>query len=147
MVSFDSELDQARNSLNLEEKIKHLQRAFTVIEICRWPVLVGVQGACVGAGIDLISACDIVYGSKDSFYAIKEVDIGIAADLGSLQRLPIMASNWMKLKQFALTGERFGPAEALEFGLLGKICDDKKSLEGSEYVILRGDNEDCCHHI
>ena len=58
-----------------------MQKAFTAIEKCRFPVLCGVNGYCIGAGIDMISACDIVYCTDDSKFSIKEVDLGIVADL------------------------------------------------------------------
>lgn len=77
------------------------------IEKCKFPVLVGVAGGCIGAGIDMITACDIAYCTKDAFFSVKEVDVAMIADLGTLQRLPLIATNWNLMKEYCLTGERF----------------------------------------
>lgn len=63
------------------------QDAFTAFERCRAPVVAAVQGACIGAGIDLITACDIRCCTAGATFCVKEVDLGITADLGTLQRL------------------------------------------------------------
>ena len=128
---FDEEKDQARKSLEIEEKVKHMQNAYVAIERCRFPVIVGVDGACIGAGCDMITACDIVYCTKGSFFSIKEVDIGMIADLGTLQRLPIIASNWHLMKEYAFTGERISPEEAQKLGLVGRVFDDAKQMRGT----------------
>lgn len=107
-----------------------MQQAYVAIERCRYPVVVGVDGGCIGAGCDLITACDIVYCTKGSFFAIKEVDIGMAADLGVLQRLPILASNWHLMKEYALTGERIPADEAQKLGLVSRVFDDSKQMRG-----------------
>lgn len=75
--------DQARKSLDFEHKAKELQKPYTVIEKCRFPVLCGVNGLCIGAGIDFITACDMVFCEKSSRFAIKEIDLGIVSDIGS----------------------------------------------------------------
>lgn len=65
-----------------------MQDAFNAIEAFPWPVVVAIHGACVGAGVDLITACDIRLAATDATFCVKEVDVGITADLGTLQRLP-----------------------------------------------------------
>lgn len=130
LFQFEEGKDTARKALELEQRVKHMQQAYIAIERCRFPVVVGVDGACVGAGCDLITACDIVYCTKSSFFSIKEVDIGMIADLGILQRLPIIASNWGLMKEYALTGERITPEEALRLGIVSRIFDDAKQLKG-----------------
>lgn len=100
-----------------------------MIEECRWPVLVGVQGACIGGAIDLITACDIVYATKTSKFSIKEIDLSIIADLGTLNRLPVTASNWSLMKELALTGQNFGPDTAKELGLISKIFNDEETVK------------------
>lgn len=127
---FDEEKDTARRALELEHKLKHMQNAYVAIERCRFPVIVGVDGACVGAGCDLITACDIVYCTKKAFFSIKEVDIGMAADLGVLQRLPILASNWHLMKEYAFTGERIVAEEAQKLGLVSRVFEDAQQMRG-----------------
>ena len=64
-----------------------LQDAFTAFERCRAPVIAAVQGHCIGAGIDLATACDIRCCTEAASFCVKEIDLGITADLGTLQRL------------------------------------------------------------
>ncbi|KAK4486051.1 hypothetical protein RD792_008714 [Penstemon davidsonii] len=120
--------DSARTGEWLRRNIKFLQRAVTAIEEFRKPVIAAVHGACVGAGVDLITACDIRYCTESAFFVVKEVDLGITADLGSLQRLPgiVGFGNAMEL---ALTGRRFSGSEAKELGLVSRVFSNKESLE------------------
>ena len=97
-------------------------------------MLVGVHGGCIGAGVDLITACDIVYAAKNSFFSIKEIDIGIAADLGSLQRTPLMGNNWNLIKEYALTGANISPEEMKNIGLVGRVFDTKKDMESTKNI-------------
>lgn len=128
-MSFEEEKDTARKGLLLEERIIHMQNAYTAIEKCRWPVIVGVHGGCIGAGVDMITSCDIVYCTKSSFFSIKEVDIGMIADLGTLQRLPIQTANWSMMKEYALTGDRITPDDALRMGLVSRVFESPEELK------------------
>ena len=75
-------------------------------------------GFCVGGGIDLITACDIRYCSKDAWFTIKEVDVGLAADIGTLQRLPKIVGNDSLVRELVYTAKNFTPEEALKLGLV-----------------------------
>ncbi|KAF8044921.1 hypothetical protein N665_6019s0002, partial [Sinapis alba] len=98
--------DRARSSERLRRRIKSMQAAITAVEQCRKPVIAAIHGACIGGGVDLITACDIRYCSKDAFFSIKEVDLAIVADLGTLQRLPSIVGH-AKAMELALTARRF----------------------------------------
>ena len=67
--------------------LAQLQGSFNCLEQARMPVLVAVQGGCIGAGVDMISACDIRYATKDRFFCIQEINIGMTADVGTFPRL------------------------------------------------------------
>ncbi|XP_074310052.1 delta(3,5)-Delta(2,4)-dienoyl-CoA isomerase, peroxisomal [Silene latifolia] len=120
--------DRGRGGERLRRRILELQEAVTALEQCRKPVIVGIHGACVGGGIDLITACDIRYSTCDAFFSVKEVDLAITADLGTLQRLPSIVGfgNAMDL---ALTARRFSAAEAKDLGLLSRVFDTKLELD------------------
>ncbi|KNC98184.1 uncharacterized protein SPPG_06587 [Spizellomyces punctatus DAOM BR117] len=120
--------DPARKALNFLPLVHDMQESFTAIENCMRPVIVAVHGACIGGGIDLITACDIRFATKDAFFSIKEVDIGLAADIGTLQRLPKVVGNDSWVRELAFTGRNFGVAEALQFGLVSKIVENKQDL-------------------
>ena len=91
--------------------------------------MVGVFGACIGASVDMIAACDVVYAAKNAFFSIKEIDLGVTTDLGTLNRLPIMTSNWSLLKELALTGQQFGPSEARDIGLISRTFETQEEME------------------
>merc|ERR1711911_103974 len=83
-----NENDISKKYRTLYEFIKDVQTPFNTIEQCHKPVISAIHNACVGGGVDMISATDIRYCSQDAFFQVKEIDLGLAADLGTLQRLP-----------------------------------------------------------
>lgn len=111
----------------LLQTILNLQKAITNIEKCNKPVLAVIQGACIGAGLDIIAACDMRYATVDAFFSIKEVDMGMVADLGSLQRLPKLLNDG-KLRELAYTGRNVKANEAKSLGILNNVFQDQNSL-------------------
>ena len=112
---------------NTRIKIRALQAGLTAIEKCRKPVIAAVHSHCIGGGVDLISACDIRLATRDAVFSIRETCMGIIADLGTLQRLPyIIGHGWFR--ELALTGRDFTAEEALQMGLLTRICEDRDAL-------------------
>ncbi|CAG8696301.1 5933_t:CDS:2, partial [Scutellospora calospora] len=97
-------MDFARKAYYLRRFLKTLQDTYTAIESCKKPVIVVVHGACIGAGVELTTACDIRYCSQDAFFCIKEIDFGLAADLGTLQRLPKIVGNNSLVRELCFTG-------------------------------------------
>jgi delta(3,5)-delta(2,4)-dienoyl-CoA isomerase len=98
--------DPARNAYKIRAHIEGFQAAFTAIEKCTKPVIAAIHNACFGAGVDLVTACDIRYCTKDSFFCVKEVDVGLAADVGSLQRLPKVIGNHSLVRELCFTGRK-----------------------------------------
>ena len=105
----------------MREKLRHmildLQDSLTAIERCRKPVLAAIHGYCLGGGIDLICACDMRYCSSDAQFSIKEIDVGMTADVGTLQRLPKLIGEGM-VRELAYTGRMVAGPEAKEIGLV-----------------------------
>lgn len=120
--------DIGRKALAIRKSIFRAQEAFSIIEKCPQPVIAAVHSGCVGGGVDLIAACDIRYCSEDSWYTIKEVDVGLAADVGTLQRLPKIVGNDSLVRELAFTARRFDSQEALRFGLVSRVLADKQEL-------------------
>ncbi|MEN8210269.1 MAG: crotonase/enoyl-CoA hydratase family protein [Thermodesulfobacteriota bacterium] len=111
----------------LRKTILHAQESMNIIEKCTKPVITAVHGYCLGAGVDLLSACDIRIASKDAVFSVREVKMGIIADLGTLQRLPhIIGHGWFR--ELALTGRDFSAEEALQMGFITRISDSKDAL-------------------
>ena len=112
---------------NMRNEILGLQQGFTKIERCRKPVIAAVHRHCIGAGVDMICACDIRMATADAVFSIRETRMGIVADVGTLQRLPhIIGEGW--LRELALTGRDFMASEALQMGFVTRICDDLSAL-------------------
>ena len=112
---------------NMYKSILALQEGCTKIESCRKPVIAAVHSHCIGGGMDLICACDMRLAAKDAIFSIRETRMGIVADLGTLQRLPhIIGQSWAR--ELALTGRDFTAQEALQMGLVTRVCDDRTAL-------------------
>ncbi|XP_038996758.1 delta(3,5)-Delta(2,4)-dienoyl-CoA isomerase, peroxisomal-like isoform X2 [Hibiscus syriacus] len=124
----------------LRRQLKFMQDAITAIERCRKPVIAAIQGECRGLGVDIVTACDIRYCSKDAFFSVKEVDMGITADVGTLQRLPgiVGFGNAMEL---SLTARRFSGEEAKELGLVSRVFGSKVELKEGVRTIAEGIGE------
>lgn len=111
----------------LRRLILDLQDTLSSLERCRKPVLAAVHGACVGGGIDLIVCADMRYCSADAWFSIKEIDIGMVADVGTLQRLPRLIGDGMA-RELAYTARRVDGAEARQIGLVNRVFDTPEAL-------------------
>jgi enoyl-CoA hydratase/carnithine racemase len=107
--------------------IAGLQNAVSAAESCRKPILAAIHGACLGAGVDLVTACDMRYSTQDARFSVKEVDLGIVADLGTLQRIPRLIGEGLA-RELAYTGREFDGKEAHAMRLVNQIFPDKDSL-------------------
>lgn len=110
--------DVGRRGKILGAKIRAYQSTVSALERCTKPVLAAVHSACVGAGVDLITAADIRYCTRDAWFCVKEVDIGMAADVGTLQRLPKVLGNQSLARELCLTGRKMMADEAHACGLV-----------------------------
>ncbi|XP_076591288.1 delta(3,5)-Delta(2,4)-dienoyl-CoA isomerase, mitochondrial isoform X2 [Chaetodon auriga] len=120
--------DTARVSWNMRNTITKFQETFSVIEKCPKPVVVAVHGACVGGGVDLITACDVRLCTQDAWFQVKEVDIGLAADVGTLQRLPKVIGSRSLVNELALTARKMYADEAKSSGLVSRVFADKEAM-------------------
>lgn len=117
-----------RTRESLRRVILDLQDCLTSLERCRKPVLAAVHGACVGGGIDLICCTDMRYCSADASFSIKEIDLGMTADVGTLQRLPKLISEAM-VRELAYTGRSVDAKEALAMQLVNRVFDSAQALQ------------------
>lgn len=121
--SYNSD-DPARSALRAQEDIKTLQDCITSAELCRKPVIAAVSGYCIGAGVDLITACCIRYCSKNAVISVREILLGLAADVGTLERLPKIVGNESWVKEIVYTGRDVKAEEALKHGLFSKMFEN-----------------------
>jgi enoyl-CoA hydratase len=116
--------------------IKWLQDCFTAAEEARPPVVAILHGGCIGAGVDLASACDIRIGTADCFLQVAEVDVAITADLGTLQRLARSLPEGL-VRELAYTGRRMEAEEALAHGVLNRVLPDREAALAAGLELAR----------
>ncbi len=104
------------------DSLTAMQATFTKLETLRIPVIAALHGGVIGGAVDMVTACCIRYGSKDTFFCIQEINIGMVADVGTLQRLPKLVPLAI-VKELAYTGRRMGADKALGYGLLNAVFD------------------------
>jgi enoyl-CoA hydratase len=119
--------EPGRSSYEMRKLVLKLQNSFNALEEARFPVIAAIHGACIGGGIDMISACDIRLASNDAIFSIEEINIGMTADVGTLQRLPKLMAPGI-VKELAYTGRRFSATEAKDWGFINAVCDSQQDV-------------------
>ncbi len=112
-IANNEKLDTARKAFIMRFTIKCMQESFNAIENCKVPVIGVAKGYCIGAGVEIFACCDIVYCDNSVKFALKEIKIGMGADLGGFQRLSLSVKNIGLLKELSYTGRFFNAQEAL----------------------------------
>ena len=119
--SVDGEpVEVGRQRAILREGVRVLQDTFTCLERVRMPVLAAIQGGCIGGAVDLVTAADCRYATADAFFCIQEINIGMTADVGTLQRLPKIIPEGVA-RELAYTGRRMPAERAVEVGLVNQV--------------------------
>ncbi|TKB05793.1 crotonase/enoyl-CoA hydratase family protein [Desulforhopalus sp. IMCC35007] len=118
-------------------KIQLLQKGISAIENCRKPVIAAIHGHCLGAGLDMVSACDIRLCSEDAIFSIKEAAVGFVADVGVLQRIPRIIGEG-NARELAFTAKNIGSVRAKEIQLVSAVYSDHEALM-QEAKLLAGE--------
>lgn len=109
------------------DQLVDMQATFTRLDELRIPVIAAIQGGCIGAGLDLVTACDIRLCTDDAFFCVQEINIGMTADVGTLQRLPKLIPSGVA-REMAYTGSRLGSTRALAVGLVNTVHADHAAV-------------------
>ncbi len=123
----------AQNTAKLQQgarfhdSVAYYQETFSCLENCRIPVLAAIQGACVGGGVDFVTACDMRYATEDAFLSIFEINIGMTADVGTFPRLAKLIPEGV-VRELAYTGRRIYADEARNVGLVNRVFPDQQSM-------------------
>ncbi|KAH9256968.1 hypothetical protein BASA81_004789 [Batrachochytrium salamandrivorans] len=128
ILDFSGTEDPARRAFMAKKLIATMQETFTAMERCPQPVIACVHNACIGGGIDLMTAADIRMCTQDAFFSIKEVDIALAADVGTLQRIERCVGSASLVRDWAYTARRFDAEEARASGLVSRVFPDKQAM-------------------
>ncbi|MBI5279422.1 MAG: enoyl-CoA hydratase/isomerase family protein [Burkholderiales bacterium] len=104
-----------------------LQATFTKLETLRIPVIAAIHGGCIGGAVDMVTACCIRYATQDAFFCVQEINIGMVADVGTLQRLPKLIPIGVA-RELAYTGRRMPAARALACGLVNEVFDTQPAM-------------------
>ena len=126
----------ARGRLSFQDTVRRLMACFDALDAARFPVLCAVQGGCIGGALDLAAACDLRYCSADAFFCVQEINIGMAADVGSLQRLPKIVAPAV-VREMAYTGDRLPAERALAVGLVNAVLPDAEALQAHVEQVAR----------
>jgi enoyl-CoA hydratase len=119
---------------SLIKKIHALQETMSCIERCRKPVIAAIHGFCIGAGLDMASACDIRLASRDATFSLKEAAIGFVADVGVLQRIPLIVGQGIA-RELAYTARSISAARAKEILLVNEVYETPEALfSGAEQL-------------
>ena len=128
-IQVDDQSPQGRAALF--DMLTDMQATFTKLETLRMPVIAAIQGGCIGGAVDMVSACCLRYATADAFFCIQEINIGMVADVGTLQRLPKLIPLAL-VKELAYTGRRMGAVKALACGLVNEVFETPEAmLEGA----------------
>ncbi|HQR98633.1 MULTISPECIES: enoyl-CoA hydratase-related protein [unclassified Polaromonas] len=124
-IAMDDQSPEGRAAIF--DMLADMQATFTKLETLRIPVIAAIQGGCIGGAVDMVTACCLRYATSDAFFCIQEINIGMVADVGTLQRLPKLVPLAV-VKELAYTGRRLGAARALGYGLVNEVFDSPEAL-------------------
>lgn len=124
-VAMDDQSPEGRAAIF--DLLSDMQATFTRLENLRMPVIAAIQGGCIGGAVDMVTAACIRYATQDAFFCIQEINIGMVADVGTLQRLPKLMPLGV-VKELAYTGRRLPAAQALQYGLVNAVFDTPEAL-------------------
>jgi enoyl-CoA hydratase len=133
-IAMDDRTPEGRSAIF--DLLTELQATFTKLETLRIPVIAAIQGGCIGGAVDMVSACCIRYATADAFFCIQEINIGMVADVGTLQRLPKLIPLGV-VKELAYTGRRLPAARALGYGLVNEVFDTPEAMLGAALQCAR----------
>ena len=128
--------ERGRVRANLRQSVLAIQDSFNVLERARLPVLIAIQGGCVGGAVDMASACDCRYATEDAFFVIQEINLGMTADVGTFPRLCHLLPQGY-LRELAYSGRRLPAQRARELGLVNEVFPTQEAMLAHVFEIAR----------
>lgn len=124
-ISMDDSTAEGRAAIF--DLLTDMQATFTKLETLRMPVIAAIQGGCVGGAVDLVTACCLRYATREAFFCVQEINIGMVADVGTLQRLPKLLPMAVA-KEMAYTGRRLPAPRAAALGLVNEVFETQAEM-------------------
>ncbi len=124
----------AASGLDFYHSVKRMQQTFSCLEDARMPVIAAVQGGCFGAGVDLVTACDMRVCAEDAFFTIYEVVVGMTADVGTFPRILNLLPEGI-VRELSYTGRKFKADEALRLGFVNRVGADAQATLSAAYEL------------
>jgi enoyl-CoA hydratase len=124
-IKMDDQTPEGRAAIF--DMVTSMQTTFTKLETLRMPVIAAIQGGCIGGAVDMVTACCMRYATSNAFFCIQEINIGMTADVGTLQRLPKLIPMAIA-KEMAYTGKRLPADKALQYGLVNAVFDTPEAM-------------------
>ena len=124
-VAMDDQSPEGRAAIF--DLLTDMQATFTRLESLRIPVIAAIQGGCIGGAVDMVTAACIRYATQDAFFCIQEINIGMVADVGTLQRLPKLIPLGV-VKELAYTGRRLAAQKAMGYGLVNEVFETPQAM-------------------
>lgn len=124
-ITMDDQSPEGRAAIF--DLLTDMQGTFTKLETLRIPVIAAIHGGCIGGAVDLVTACCLRYATADAFFTVQEINIGMVADVGTLQRLPKLLPMAVA-KEMAYTGRRLPAARAHALGLVNEVFDTQAAM-------------------
>jgi enoyl-CoA hydratase len=126
----------SRARWRLRENLTELMRQIDLLDAAPFPVIAAIQGGCIGGAVDLVAACDLRLCSADAFFSIQEINVGLVADMGTLQRLPKLIPPAV-VREYAYTGRRMAAERALQVGLVNSVHATHEELRDAAFALAR----------
>jgi enoyl-CoA hydratase len=127
-ITMDDQSPEGRAAIF--DLLTDMQATFTRIESLRIPVIMAIQGGCIGGAVDMVTTACVRYATADAFFCIQEINIGMVADVGTLQRLPKLIPLGV-VKELAYTGRRLSAQKAQAYGLVNEVFDTPEAMVGA----------------
>ena len=118
------------------QQLRKLQESFNAIANARFPVIAAVQGGCIGGAVDMATACCLRYATRDAFFCIQEINLGMMADVGTMNRMPRQLPEAV-MRELAYTGDRLGAERAERLGFVNGVFESHEALLEGALAVAR----------
>ncbi len=119
--------EMGRSRANLRLEVHRLQKTFGCLDEARMPVLMAVQGGCIGGAVDMSTCADMRFATKDAFFVIQEINLAMTADVGTFPRLCHLLPQGV-VRELAYSGRRLGAARAQALGFVNELFDTQEQM-------------------